>query len=103
MTEIVKYYIPRVIADPPEAFICSLITEKPTEDDARRWLVALLERVFPSAEQLIQKMELEQTYKDVTFETLNKPNFLKLVKEAFPAVNWDRAYSEFTAAGENEG
>ena len=45
-------------------------------------------------------MELDQTYKDVTFETLNRDNFLPLVKEAFPNVDWEKAYAEFRAAGE---
>jgi hypothetical protein len=44
-------------------------------------------------------MELEQTYKDVTFETLNKPDFMDRLREAFPAVDWDKAYNEFKAAG----
>jgi hypothetical protein len=42
-------------------------------------------------------------YKDVTFETLNKPDFLSLIQKAFPAVNWDKAYEEFRAAGEKTG
>jgi hypothetical protein len=44
----------------------------------------------------------EQTYKDVTFETLNKPDFLSLIKVAFPAVDWERAYEEYRAAGEKK-
>jgi len=45
-------------------------------------------------------MKLEDRYKDVTFETLNQPDFLNTVKQAFPLLDWDRAYSEFKAAGE---
>jgi hypothetical protein len=101
--EIVKYYVPRVVSNPPDAFAGQLLTEKPTEDDARRWLGLQLDRVFPKAEQLIQKMELEQTYKDVTFETLNKSDFLSFIKVAFPAIDWERAYEEYRAAGENKG
>jgi hypothetical protein len=56
--------------------------------------------VFPKAEDLIKKMELVQTYKDVTFETLNRKDFLPLIQEAFPTVNWEKAYKEFRAAGE---
>jgi hypothetical protein len=100
--EIVTYYVPRVVENPPDAFAGQLLTAKPTEDDARRWLSLQLDRVFPKAEQLIQKMELEQTYKDVTFETLNKPDFLSFIKIAFPAVDWDRAYEEYRAAGERK-
>jgi len=62
----------------------------------------LLYRAFPKAEQLTQKMELELTYKDVTFETLNEPGFLVRVSDAFPATDWDRAYEEYRAAGETK-
>jgi hypothetical protein len=95
--------VPRVVANPPDAFAGLLLTEKPTEEDARRWLGLQLDRVFPKADQLIQKMELEQTYKDVTFETLNKPDFLSSIKIAFPTVDWERAYEEYRAAGEQKG
>jgi hypothetical protein len=45
-------------------------------------------------------MTLEITYKEATFETLNRPEFLESIKKAYPVVNWDKAYSEFRAAGE---
>lgn len=100
--EVVEYYVPRVLENQPDAFAGQLLTPNPTEDDARRWLRLQLNRVFPTADQLIQKMELEQTYKDVTFETLNRPGFLVLIKAAFPAVDWERAYEEYRAAGEKK-
>jgi hypothetical protein len=59
-----------------------------------------LDTVFPNADDLIQKMELVRTYKDVTFETLNRQDFLPLIRKAFPTVNWEKAYKEFRAAGE---
>ncbi len=98
--EIVEYYLPRVIESPPDAFSGQLLTGKPTPDDARKWLKRQLDAVFPTAEQLVNKMELHQTYKDVTFETLNREDFLPLIREAFPDVNWGKAYQEFRAAGE---
>jgi hypothetical protein len=101
--EIIKYYLPSVIDNPPDAFAGQLMTDRPTDEDGRRWLGSQLERVFPKAEDLIKKMELEQTYKDVTFETLNKQDFLPLIQDAFPAVNWEKAYEEFRAAGEKAG
>lgn len=45
-------------------------------------------------------MQLDVRYKDVTFETLNREDFLKTIKAAFPQVDWEKAYSEFRAAGE---
>lgn len=69
-------------------------------DAIRAWLERELDKVFPAAEGLVGKMKLEDRYKDVTFETLNQPDFLEAVKHAFPLVDWDKAYSEFKAAGE---
>ncbi|WP_160121651.1 hypothetical protein [Rhodovarius lipocyclicus] len=98
--EIIAYYVPRVLANPPDKFRGQLLRTDPTEEDARRWLRQQLESVIPTADDLIKKMELKQTYKDVTFETLNKPDFLQSLREAFSGVDWDKAYSEFQAAGE---
>ena len=61
-----------------------------------------MNRVFPSAESLIQEMKLDERYKDVTFETLNRKDFLESVKDAFQNVDWDKAYTEFKAAGQSE-
>jgi len=47
-------------------------------------------------------MRLEERFKDVTFETLNRKDFLESVKNEFPNVDWDKAYAEFKAAGESE-
>ena len=100
--QIVDYYLPRVVENPPDAMLGQILHEKPTKEDARCWLDAELDRVFPKTESLIDKMHLDVRYKDVTFETLNKPDFLKTVKKAFRGVNWDKAYEEFLAAGEVE-
>ncbi|MGA2734931.1 MAG: hypothetical protein ABSG35_20330 [Syntrophobacteraceae bacterium] len=98
--QIVDYYLPRVIEEPPDALLGQLLSGEPSEDEARQWLEAELDRVFPEAESLIQKMMLEERYKDVTFETLNREDFLESVKKAFPKVDWDKAYEEFKTAGE---
>ncbi len=98
--EIIAYYAARVKASPPDKFLGQLLTSDPTDEDVDRWLGKQLDGVFPTAEELIRKMELEQTYKDVTFETLNKPDFLERLREAFPGVDWEKAYKDFQAAGE---
>lgn len=100
--QVIDYYLPHVVESPPDAMLGQLLNPKP-EEDARLWLHAELDRVFPKADSLIQKMQLDVRYKDVTFETLNRPDFLELVKEAFPRVDWDKAHAEFRAAGEVEG
>jgi len=82
--QIVEYYLPRVLTTPPDPLLGQLLRGKPSKEDARRWLESELDRVFPEAESLIQKMKLEEWYKDVTFETLNRDDFLESVKKAFP-------------------
>jgi len=98
--QIVEYYIQRVVDSPPDALLGQLLSGVPSEEDATRWLSAELDRVFPKAANLVSEMKLDERYKDVTFETLNQDDFLESVKAAFPAVDWDKAYSEFKAAGE---
>lgn len=97
--QIVDYYVPIVVANPPDAMRGQFLGA--SEEEARIWLESQLERVFPKAESLIQKMELDVRFKDVTFETLNRKDFLEAVGRAFPMIDWDKAYREFLAAGEN--
>ncbi|WP_291474797.1 hypothetical protein [Acidovorax sp.] len=100
--QIVAYYLQRVIEAKPDAVRGQSLNGEVSEMAAKRWLTGQLDRVFPSAESLIQEMKLEERYKDVTFETLNREDFLDSVKAAFPDVDWQKAYSEFKAAGQSE-
>ena len=100
--QIVAYYLPRVMEAKPDALLGQSLNGEVSEMAANRWLHGELDRVFPSAESLIHEMKLEERYKDVTFETLNREDFLDSVKAAFPDVDWQKAYSEFRAAGQSE-
>lgn len=99
--QIIDYYVPRVVASPPDAMRGQFLEFR--DADARIWLDGELERVFPKADALILKMQLDVRYKDVTFETLNQRDFLEAVKEAFPRIDWEKAYKEFQAAGQRDG
>ena len=98
--QVVDYYLPQVIENPPDSMRGQFL--KLSEDDARTWLDDELDRIFPKADALIQKMQLDVHYKDVTFETLNREDFLDAIKAAFPRIDWEKAYEEFRAAGENK-
>lgn len=100
LEQVVDYYLPLAQHGPPDSLVGQSLSGSITEADVRRWLTRRLATAFPQAEQLIQKMTLEVTFKDVTFETLNRPDFLESVRAAFPDVDWDKAYDEFRAAGE---
>lgn len=97
---IVNYYLPLVRKNPPDELFG--IFGDPSEQDIQSWLQTEIKSAFPTAESLIQKIQLEVNYKDVTFETLNKDDFLQSIKDAYPAVDWDMAYKEFRAAGESK-
>jgi hypothetical protein len=98
--QIVDYFVPRVVASPPDAMRGQFL--KFSGDEARAWLDGELNRVFPKADAFIQKMQLDVRYKDVTFETLNRKDFLDAIKAAFPRIDWEKAYKEFRAAGKRE-
>jgi hypothetical protein len=100
--QVVDHYLPIAKARPPDALIGQSLLGKPSEDDIHTWLERELNKVIPKAEELASKMVLEVHFKDVTFETLNHPDFFEAVKAAYPRVNWDKAYSEFKAAGETK-
>jgi hypothetical protein len=100
--QIVAYYQARVIDAKPDALLGQSLNGEISDVAAKKWLNSELDKVFPRAELLIQEMKLDERYKDVTFETLNRKDFLESVKDAFPNVDWDKAYSEFKAAGQSE-
>jgi hypothetical protein len=100
--QIVAYYLPRVMEAAPDALLGQSLNGRITETTARKWLNVELDRVFPTVQSLVQEMKLDERYKDVTFETLNRDDFLASVKDAFPNVDWDKAYTEFKAAGQGE-
>ena len=99
-SQVIDYYLPIARDKPPDALVGQSLFGSPDDDAIRTWLERELDKVFPAAEEIAGKMKLEDRYKDVTFETLNEPDFLEAVKQAFPLVDWDKAYSEFQAAGE---
>jgi len=98
--QITEYYVPIVMANPPDSLRGGVMGSSITEDNARSWISRQLESDFPVAEKIIGDMHLDVRFKDVTFETLNMGDFLDSVKTAFPLVDWDTAYEVFRAAGE---
>jgi hypothetical protein len=103
--QIVDYYAPRVAEDTPEDLKSQILTDRPSPEVARKWVDQVLGDVFPSANDLIDDMRLEEHYKDVTYETLCADWFLDAVRSAFPMIDWERPHREFLAASqkENEG
>lgn len=97
--QIVDYYAPIVVQNPPDAILGQFV--EIGENEAKLWLDGELCRVFPKASELLDQMQLDIGYKDVTYETLNQPDFLDAIKTAFPHIDWLKAHEEYRAAGED--
>ena len=104
LEQIVKYYLPRILESPPNDLRRQIIRAEPTVNEARDWLDRKLKPMFDKAfdrlKSDVEKMQLIVRYKDVTYETLNREDFLQSVRKEYPYINWDRAHEEYLAAGE---
>ena len=100
--QVVEYYLPLVMNERPMFVVAGSEGDEPTKDEARVLSDQKLNSTFPTAESLTKKMVLEVRFKDVTFETLNDPDFMKSIKNAFPDLDWEKTHQEFMAAGESE-
>jgi len=101
IAKIAKYYLPIVKEKPPMEMLGKLGLFKDHDEQVLAWIKRKLKLAFPTAEKMIRNMVVSIIYKDVTFENLNDKEFLTDLEEAFPDVNWDKAYQEsIAAAGE---
>jgi hypothetical protein len=98
--EVVDYYTPMVMQSPPNDLLAICKGDSPTFEEAVDWLAREILKEFPGVEGLVSDMELEDRYKDITYETLKNPEFLEQVRKLFPHVNWAGVCEEYKAAGE---
>ena len=98
--EIVKGVLERVTGSPPPELAGQITTDKPTGEQATKWVEGKLAQHFPSAQEVVSQMKLERTYKDITYETLNNCWFESALRKAFPLVDWEKPFSEFDASRE---
>jgi hypothetical protein len=54
--------------------------------------------VFPQADRLVGNMQIRVAFKGVTYETLTDPSFQDAVRAAYPQVDFDKPFQEYTAA-----
>jgi hypothetical protein len=102
LAQVTEYYLPIVKERPPEDLTSQITTVKPSKMQAKAWIEQELKGVFPSAASLVKNMVLDVQYRDVTFETLNNPDFAAALKKAYPMVDWDKPFNEFQAAKAKE-
>lgn len=95
LEEVVGFCLPHVQKHVPEAL--RKLDPNPSQEDVERFVRATVENTFPTAKSLIGDMALSIHYKDMTFETLNREDFIKKLTEAYPHRDWKRTYQESLA------
>lgn len=96
---VVSYFLPIALAKPPDALIARV--NPVNKETVKRWLEKELAKAFPKAEKLVQEMRLDAQFKDVTWETLNDPEFGQALRRVFEDVDWDKPFHDYKAAGES--
>ncbi len=100
LAKLKKELIPLVVRRPPAGLISRCMGDKPTKEEVSRWVESQLLGEFPTVEEVITGIKFQVTYKDLTFSNLNKPELAKELKQAFPAIDWNKPFEEFNAAKE---
>lgn len=88
--------LPAVMLHPPKRWLRSLISDKPTEQEAVQMLNVDLEKAFGTANNLISKMQVRVIFKGVTYELLKDPKFVATAQKALPTL--DVLHEEFSVA-----
>lgn len=94
--QLVESFLPAISKKPPEELSFSIIG-KPTKEHVRRWIEVQLDKSFPSIDSLLGEMEVRCVIKSVTYQMLSDPKFQKLVREAYPDIDWNKPFEEFEA------
>ena len=95
--QLVDSFLPAIVKKPPDELSFSVIG-KPTKEQVRRWIDGQLDRCFPDVESLLRDMEVRLVIKSVTYEMLKEQKFQKLVRGAYPEIDWNKPFEEFSAA-----
>lgn len=84
----------RIKANPPRQLLNQIGGGPPTDTQIEQYLAGILDRAFPSQRSILDHMQLDVLYKDITYEMLNEVDFQKIVREKFPLIEWDSLYRE---------
>jgi hypothetical protein len=99
--QLVESFLPALVKKPPKDLEFELvygITDKPTKEQVRDWINDQLDKCFPAVDSLLREMEVRLVIKSVTFEMLKETKFQKLVRDAYPGMDWNKPFEEFSAA-----
>lgn len=93
---LVSALTPAVTAQIPDRWR-KFLPKDPSRDDIKQVLDCELKRHFGSADRNLKKIDVTLIFKGVTYETLNNPDFIEIVKKKMPIL---KLYEEYEAARE---
>jgi hypothetical protein len=99
--QLVESFLPALVKKPPKDLEFELVyggADKPIKEQVRDWINDQLDKCFPAVESLLREMEVRLVIKSVTYEMLKEPKFQKLVRDAYPKMDWNKPFEEFSAA-----
>jgi hypothetical protein len=97
--ELVQAFWRAVRSSPPPSLRAQIASPKPTTDEAKQYLAAMLDQAFPSVDKICDSMKINFITMDVTWETLNSPHLIDWLSKQFP-VNKElkKPFEEYRAA-----
>ena len=95
---LITTFTPMVIEKPPDRLRAEIASQKPSREQAEKFVRISLEREFPDPTTFIGEMKLNCLFKDVTYEMLNDPEFQTALENQYPLIQWPKPYKEFDAA-----
>ena len=98
--DLIQVLMPRLKEQPPQHWM--LPGEKLEEQQIAKLLERELKGALGTADQLVRTMRLRVTFKGVTYELLNDPEFREAAAKVIPALG-DRLHTEFGAARSADG
>ena len=99
--QVSEYYLPIVKADTPDKLKGGFLKGDISDEGMLNWIKSEVKKKCPNVKQIVDSMRLEVHYKDITYETLKNPEFIKKIRKEFPLIDWDSLHKEYMAAGEH--
>jgi hypothetical protein len=94
---LVDALVPGIRAAPPPRFLAEIVGP-PSDAQIAAWILARLDEIFPTPEEIVNHMEATLVFKAMTYETLKNPKFQRAIQEAYPHVDVSKPFEEFTTA-----
>jgi len=92
---LLKALAPSVLKNPPNDWT-RFLGPRPSEEAVVEQLNYELDQAFGSVERLVSGMKVKLTFKGVTYESLNDPNFIEAVRQKLPLL--ELLHDEYDAA-----